>query len=66
GKGESDALKTMIKNWAEGRDVKIVELEDKQASLPQTQVDAEKLKLYIPRFVSHQAVIHSRRLFEFL
>ncbi|MEM3390911.1 MAG: alpha/beta fold hydrolase, partial [Archaeoglobaceae archaeon] len=27
GKGESDALKTMIKNWAEGRDVKIVELE---------------------------------------
>ncbi|MEM4278886.1 MAG: alpha/beta fold hydrolase [Archaeoglobaceae archaeon] len=66
GKGESDALKTMIKNWAEERDVKIVELEDKQASLPQTQVDAEKLKLYIPRFVSHQAVIHSRRLFEFL
>ncbi|MEM1957665.1 MAG: alpha/beta fold hydrolase [Archaeoglobaceae archaeon] len=66
GKGESDALKTMIKKWAEGRDVKIVELEDKQASLPQTQVDAEKLKLYIPRFVSHQAVIHSRRLFEFL
>uniref|UniRef100_A0A7J3M0E6 Alpha/beta fold hydrolase n=1 Tax=Archaeoglobus fulgidus TaxID=2234 RepID=A0A7J3M0E6_ARCFL len=66
GKGESDALKTMIKKWAEGRDVRIVELEDKQASLPQTQVDAEKLKLYIPRFVSHQAVIHSRRLFEFL
>ncbi|MEM0314904.1 MAG: alpha/beta fold hydrolase, partial [Archaeoglobaceae archaeon] len=48
GKGESDALKLMIKKWAEGRDVKIVELEDKQASLPQTQVDAEKLKLYIP------------------
>lgn len=66
GKGESEALKLAIKKWSEGKDVKLVEIEEKQASLPQTRVDAERLRLYLPRFVSHQAVIHSRRLFEFL
>lgn len=66
GSGESDALKLMIKKWAEGRDVRLVEIEDKQASIPKTQVDAERLKAYVPRFVSHQAVIHSKKLLEFL
>lgn len=66
GKNESDALKLMIKKWAEGKDVRIVEIEEKQASLPETNVDAERLLVYIPRFVSHQAVIHSKKLFEFL
>lgn len=66
GKGESDALKVTIKKWAEGRKVRLVEIEDKQASLPQTQVDAEKLKIYIPKFLSHQTAIYSKKLLEFL
>ncbi|MFN3384452.1 MAG: alpha/beta hydrolase [Archaeoglobaceae archaeon] len=66
GKGESDALKLAIRKWAEGRDVKLIEIDDMQASLPQTEVDAERLKVYVPRFVSHQAVVHSKKLIEFL
>lgn len=66
GKGESDGLKIAIKRWAEGRKIEVVEIEERQSSLPGTQVEAERLKVYIPRFISHQSTIHSRRLLDFL
>ncbi|MCS7118986.1 MAG: alpha/beta fold hydrolase [Archaeoglobaceae archaeon] len=65
GKGESEGIKMAIRKWAEGREVNLIEIEEKQAKLPDLDVDGEKLKVYIPKFVSHQATIHARRILEF-
>ncbi len=57
GRGESKGVQMAIKNWAEGRDVKVVTFEEHQAKLPEIEVDLEKLKNYIPQFISHIATV---------
>lgn len=66
GSGESEGIKISIKRWSEGRDVRIVEISEKQAIMPEVDVEAEKLKTYIPRFISHLSIIHSKKLLDFL
>ena len=64
GSGESKGIELGIKNWAKGRDVKVVVIDEKQAKLPEIEVDAEKLKEYIPNFVSHLSIIHAEKLLD--
>ncbi len=59
GTGESKGIETAIKKWAEGRDVKVIPLDEKQARLPDVEVAPEKLKAYIPQFISHLATIYA-------
>ncbi len=64
GSGESEGFKMAIQKWAEGKDVEIVEIEDMQAFMPEVNVDAEKLKSYLPNFISHISVSSSSKIIE--
>ncbi|AKG91531.1 Alpha/beta hydrolase family [Geoglobus ahangari] len=64
GKGESKGIQMGIKAWAEGRNVRVVEVGENQATLPEIEVDAEKLKNYLPNFTSHLSVVAARKIVE--
>jgi hypothetical protein len=64
GVGESKGIEIAIKKWAEDRDVEVIGVEEKQARLPEVEVDAKKLKAYIPNFISHLATIHAKKIEE--
>ncbi len=66
GLGESKGIEIGIKKWAEGKDVKVIAIDEKQSSLPKIDVDAEKLKAYIPNFISHLSVVHARKIIDSL
>ncbi len=59
GTGESIGIKAAIENWSKNRAVNVVFLDENQAKLPKIDVECEKLKHYIPNFVSHQAIVHA-------
>ncbi len=59
GTGESKGIQMAIKNWAKDRDVRVVAFEEHQAKLPDVEVDLEKLKNYIPQFISHIATVRA-------
>lgn len=62
GKGESRGIQMAVRAWAEGRDVRVVEVDENQASLPEVEVDAEKLVNYLPNFTSHLSVVAARKI----
>ncbi len=62
GSGESKGIKMAIENWSKGRDVEIFEVSDKQAVMPDIDADAEKLRNYLPNFVSHLAIATSNEI----
>ena len=64
GKGESEGIKLSIMNWAKGRDVQVVEIDENQAKMPEVEVSGEKLKNYLPNFVSHLSVKSSTKILE--
>jgi len=64
GKGESEGIKISIMRWAEGRDVKVVEIDENQATMPEVEVSSENLKNYLPNFVSHLSVKTSAKILE--
>ncbi|RLI80224.1 hypothetical protein DRP05_01155 [Archaeoglobales archaeon] len=64
GLGESKGIEIGIKKWVEGRDVQVVAIDEKQATMPDVEVEAEKLKAYIPNFISHLSVVHAKRILD--
>lgn len=66
GLGESKGIEIGIKKWAEGRNVQVVAIDEKQATMPNVDVEAEKLKAYIPNFISHLSIIHAKKIVEML
>ena len=66
GSGESKGIEVGIKKWVESRDVKVVVVDEKQSSLPSIDVDAEKLKAYVPNFISHLSVVHAKTILKVL
>ena len=64
GSNESEGFKMAIRKWADGRDVEVVELHEMQASMPYVDVDAERLKAYLPNFISHISVSASSKIVE--
>jgi len=62
GLGESKGIEIGIKKWAEGRNVRVVAIDEKQAIMPDVRVDAESLKAYIPNFVSHLSIMHAKAI----
>ncbi len=64
GSGESEPFKVALKEWARDRDVELVEIDEMQAEMPALEVDPVALKNYLPRFVSHQTVVKSKKLVE--
>ncbi len=64
GKNESEPFIRTIKEWAEGREVEVVEVESMQAEMPEIDVDCEMLKRYLPRFISHTAIAKAKEIKE--
>ncbi len=64
GSNESEGFKMAIRKWAEGRDVEVVEINEMQASMPDVDVEADKLKAYLPNFISHVSVSASSKIVE--
>lgn len=64
GKNESEPFINALKEWAKGREVEVVEVGSMQAELPEIDVDCEMLKRYLPRFVSHTAVVKAKEIKE--
>ncbi len=62
GTGESKGIQMGIRAWAEGRKVRVVEVDENQASLPEIDVDPEKLKSYLPNFTSHLSVVTAGKI----
>lgn len=62
GIGESKGIEIAIKKWIEGRNVKVIAVEEKQAKPPVMEVDLEKLKAYIPHFISHLTTIYAKTI----
>ncbi len=62
GSGESKGIKMAIENWAKGKNVEIMEIADKRAFMLDVDADAEKLKSYLPNFISHLAIATSNEI----
>ncbi len=62
GKNESEGFKMAIARWAEGRDVDIIEIDEMQAWKPEIDVNGEKLKSYLPNFISHLSVVAASKI----
>jgi len=66
GLGESKGIEIGIKKWVEGRNVQVVAIDEKQAAVPEVEVNAEELKAYIPNFISHLSIMHAKKIIEAL
>ena len=64
GLGESKGIEIGIKKWVEGRNVHVIVIDEKQATMPEVEVDAENLKAYIPNFISHLSIVHAKKIIE--
>ncbi len=64
GSNESEGFKMAIQKWVDGRDVEVVEINDMQASMPDVDVEAQRLKAYLPNFISHISVSASSKIVE--
>ncbi len=62
GGNESEGFKMAIAKWAEGKDVEIVKIDEMQASMPEIDVDGEKLRNYLPSFISHLSVVAASKI----
>ncbi len=60
GKGESRGIAAMIEKWANENDGAYSVISSNQAMLPEVEVEPDKLRDYLPHFVSHLAMPHSR------
>ena len=64
GSGESKGIEIGIKRWVEGRNVQVFVIDEKQAVMPDVDVDADDLKEYVPNFISHLSIVHAKRVVE--
>jgi len=62
GSGESKGIKMAVKAWSKGRNVSVVEVKENQATLPEIDADAEKLRDYLPAFISHLSIATAREV----
>ena len=64
GSGESKGIKMAVKEWSKGRNVNVVEIKENQATLPEIGVDIEKLRDYLPNFISHLSIATAKEIVE--
>uniref|UniRef100_A0A7C4WC74 Alpha/beta fold hydrolase n=1 Tax=Geoglobus ahangari TaxID=113653 RepID=A0A7C4WC74_9EURY len=62
GSGESKGIKMAVEVWSKDRNVDVVEINENQATLPEIDVDAEKLKNYLPAFISHLSIATAKEI----